>query len=218
LAAKRIQISAVLSVPFEENAYVINLQDRSDCLLVDPGFEPERIVEYLESRGLGPAAILVTHGHVDHIAGNEAIKSRWPECKIVTGVDEAAKLTDARLNLSAMFGLNILSPPADVTLRDGESYTAAGIEFRACKIAGHSSGHVVYIIEDCDPMTVLVGDVIFAGSIGRTDFPDGDFDALAAGIRANLYTLPDDTVLLPGHGPSTTVGSEKRSNPFVRAD
>ena len=87
---------------------------------------------------------------------------------------------------------------------------------RVCQIPGHSSGHVVYVIEDCDPIMVLVGDVIFAGSIGRTDFPGGDFNSLADGIRKNLYTLPDAAILLPGHGPSTTVGREKRSNPFVR--
>jgi glyoxylase-like metal-dependent hydrolase (beta-lactamase superfamily II) len=101
-------------------------------------------------------------------------------------------------------------------LEDGEIYTAAGIRMQVRVIAGHSSGHVVYLIEDCDPMTVFVGDVIFSGSIGRTDFPDGDFNQLAEGIRKILYTLPDSTILLPGHGPSTTVGEEKRSNPFVR--
>jgi hydroxyacylglutathione hydrolase len=216
LAAKIVEISLVLSVPFEENAYVVSLPERSDCLITDPGFEPENIIVHIERRGLSPAAILVTHAHADHIAGNEAIKERWPECQLVVGADEAAKLVDARSNLSAMFGLKIVSPPADVTLRDGECYTAAGITVKACQIPGHSSGHMVYIIDDCNPIIVLVGDVIFAGSIGRTDFPDGDFDTLAEGIRKNLYALPDTTILLPGHGPETTVGREKRSNPFVR--
>jgi glyoxylase-like metal-dependent hydrolase (beta-lactamase superfamily II) len=135
---------------------------------------------------------------------------------LAIGAAEAQKLTDPGLNLSAMFGFKMVSPPADVTLQDGEFYTAAGINMRVRTIAGHSSGHMVYLIEDCDPVMVFVGDVIFAGSIGRTDFPDGDFNQLADGIRKILYTLPDSTVLLPGHGPKTTVGVEKRSNPFVR--
>ena len=216
LQLNKINITRILSIPFEENAYVAQLPGRTDCLIVDPGLEPEKIIDYLERRGLTPAAILITHAHSDHIAGNEALKNRWPECRLAIGAAEAPKLTNPHLNLSAMFGLNLVSPPADVTLEEGEIYTAAGIRTQIRTIAGHSSGHVVYLIEDCDPNIVFVGDVIFAGSIGRTDFPDGDFEQLAEGIRKKLYTLPDFTILLPGHGPSTTVGKEKRGNSFVR--
>jgi glyoxylase-like metal-dependent hydrolase (beta-lactamase superfamily II) len=216
LASEKIEITPILSIPFEENAYVAHLPDSTDCLIVDPGFEPEKIIDYLERRGLIPTVILITHAHSDHIAGNEAIKNRWPECQLAIGAAEAPKLIDPRLNLSAMFGLKLVSPPADVTLEDGEFYTAAGIGLQIRAIPGHSSGHVVYMLENCDPIMVFVGDVIFAGSIGRTDFPDGDFNQLADGIRKILYALPDSTILLPGHGPTTTVGREKRGNPFVR--
>ena len=216
LAANKIEITPILSIPFEENAYVAHLPDSTDCLIVDPGFEPEKIIDYLERRGLIPSAILITHAHSDHIAGIEAIKNRWPECQLAIGAANAPKLTDPRLNLSAMFGLNLVSPQADVTLEDGELYTAAGIGLQIRAIPGHSSGHVVYLIEESDPRMVFVGDVIFAGSIGRTDFPGGDFNQLADGIRKILYALPDSAILLPGHGPTTTVGREKRGNPFVR--
>jgi glyoxylase-like metal-dependent hydrolase (beta-lactamase superfamily II) len=108
-----------------------------------------------------------------------------------------------------------VSPPADELLRDGDTVTAAGLDFEVLAIPGHSAGHVVYLWRGGDPMLAFVGDVIFAGSIGRSDFPDGDFDLLTSGIRSKLFTLPDATVLLPGHGPSTTVGREKRTNPFV---
>ncbi len=216
MTLNKINITRILSIPFEENAYIAHLPGKRDCLIVDPGMEPDKIIDYLERRALIPSNILITHGHSDHIAGNEALKNRWPECHIVIGADEAPKLTDPRLNLSAMFGLRLVSPPADVALKEGEFYTAAGIRMQIRTIPGHSSGHAVYLIQDCDPLMVFVGDVIFAGSIGRTDFPDGDFDQLAEGIRNILYALPDSTILLPGHGPSTTVGEEKRSNPFVR--
>jgi hydroxyacylglutathione hydrolase len=216
LTPNKINITQILSVPFEENSYIAQLPDRKDCLIVDPGLEPEKIIDHLERRGLYPVAVLNTHGHSDHIAGNEALKNRWPDCHLAIGAAEAPKLTDPQLNLSATFGFRLVSPPADVTLQDGEYYTAAGIRMQIRSIPGHSSGHVVYLIEDCEPMMVFVGDVIFAGSIGRTDFPDGDFEQLAEGIRTKLYTLPDSTILLPGHGPTTTVGEEKRSNPFVR--
>ena len=217
MLSNKINITPIVSIPFEENAYIAHLLDRKDCLIVDPGLEPEKIIDYLERRGLLPSAILITHGHSDHIAGNDAIKARWPESQLVIGASEAAKLTDPKSNLSAMFGFRLVSPPADVTVQDGEIFTAAGIRVLIRSTPGHSIGHVVYIIEDTDPKIVFVGDVIFAGSVGRTDLVDGDFDQLADGIRTKLYTLPDSTILLPGHGPSTTVGEEKRSNPFVRA-
>jgi hydroxyacylglutathione hydrolase len=218
LTFSKIHITRILSIPFEENAYVAQLPGRKDCLIVDPGLEPDKIIDHLEKKNLFPAAILNTHGHSDHIAGNRALKNRWPECVLAIGAAEAPKLTDPQSNLSAMFGLPLLSPPADVTLNDGDNYIAAGIRLTIREIPGHSSGHVVYLLEDCNPMMVLVGDVIFAGSIGRTDFPDGDFQQLAEGIRTKLFILPDNTILLPGHGPSTTVGEEKRSNPFVRPE
>jgi hydroxyacylglutathione hydrolase len=216
LMPSNLSITQILSTPFEENAYIAGLPDRTDCFVVDPGLEPKKIIDYLESRGLTPAAILITHGHSDHIAGNDALKSRWPDCHLAIGADEASKLTDPRLNLSSMFGFRLISPKADDVLQDGETYTVAGINVKTLKIPGHSAGHVVYLIEDCNPMMVFVGDVIFAGSIGRTDLADGDFEQLANGIRTKLYTLPDSTILLPGHGPSTTVGEEKLTNPYVR--
>ena len=211
----QIQLTRILSVPFEENTYVAHLEGRRDCLVVDPGLEPEKTIDYLETQDLVPAAILNTHGHGDHIGGNAALKGRWPQCPLVIGSVEAPKLTDPTLNLSAAFGDRVLSPPADATVDEGDVYSAAGFDLRVLLIPGHSSGHVVYLWEDHQPPLAFVGDVIFAGSIGRTDFPDGDFQQLKTGIHAKLFSLPEETVLLPGHGPQTTVGQEKRTNPFV---
>ncbi len=215
---EQFKLSTIVSMPFGENTYIARLLGRTDCLVIDPGLEPESIIDSLDSLGLEPAAILNTHGHGDHIGGNAALKRRWPDAPLVIGTAEAEKLTDATLNLSDTMGVPILSPPADVTVDDGDTYSAAGFDLKVKAVPGHSRGHVIYVCSDRQPTIAFVGDVIFAGSIGRTDFPDGDFRQLEAGIRNQIYTLPDDTILLSGHGPETTVGQEKRSNPFVRPE
>jgi glyoxylase-like metal-dependent hydrolase (beta-lactamase superfamily II) len=211
----RLQIASIVSLPFAENTYVLHLEGRDDCVVIDPGLEPAKILGYLERAGLTPAAILITHGHGDHIGGNAALKERWPNCPLLIGAGDAPKLTDAELNLSAGFGVAVTSPPADGLLREGDVYEAAGMAFEVRETPGHSIGHVIFIYRS-EPTEVFGGDVLFAGSVGRVDIPDGDFEVLAQSIRTKLYTLPDDTIVLPGHGPTTTVGREKRTNPFVR--
>ena len=208
-------IATIISAPFAENSYIAHFEGRDDCLVFDPGFEPEKIFDLLDQYRLTPAALMITHGHADHIVGNAPMKERWPACPIVIGRAEAPKLTSAALNLSAGFGAPITSPPADVLLDEGETYRAAGFELEARLIPGHSSGHMVFIARTLKPIYVFGGDVIFAGSIGRTDFPGGSFDALADGIHQKLFTLPDDTVIFPGHGPATTVGAERKWNFYL---
>lgn len=209
------RLAAIVSAPFEENTYVAWFEGRDDCLVVDPGLEPDRILDFLEEQKLTPGAILITHGHSDHIGGNESLKQRFPSCPIVIGRGDAPKLTDPRLNLSAAFGAYLVSPPADLLLDEGDIYQAAGFDLEVREIPGHSSGHVVFIWHQSDPKLVFGGDVLFAGSVGRTDFPDGSFEQLAEGIHAKLFTLPGDTQVLPGHGPTTTIEHEVRTNPFV---
>lgn len=213
--SETFQLETIVSKLFGENSYVAWLMGRNDCLVIDPGLEPQTIFAAIDRHHLTPAAILNTHGHADHIAGNRDMKDRWPECPLVIGTGDAAKLGDAQLNLSAPFGLALTSPPADVELTDGATYQAAGFALDVYEIPGHSVGHVVFVWKDHQPVIVFGGDVLFAGSIGRTDFPDGDFDALARGIHEKLFTLPDETIVLSGHGPATTIGQEKQSNPFV---
>jgi glyoxylase-like metal-dependent hydrolase (beta-lactamase superfamily II) len=212
-----LQIGCVESLPFGENTYIAYFPQRDDCLVVDPGFEPEAIIDYLAQHSLTPAAIVCTHGHSDHIAGNRALKQRWPACPLVIGAGDAEKLIRPELNLSAAFGLALTSPPADRTLREGERFTAAGIELEVFETPGHSVGHIVLVCKQIQPWRVFGGDVLFAGSIGRTDFPDGSFDALRRAIHEKLFTLPDVTIVHPGHGSETTIGREKRTNPFVGA-
>lgn len=210
-----LKIGVVVSAPFDENTYIAHLPGRTDCIVFDPGFEPDAICAYLSEHGLTPAAIVCTHGHSDHIAGNGALKQRWPQCPLVIGVGDAEKLVNPALNLSAAFGYYLVSPPADQVLREGERYFAAGIELDVLEAPGHSIGHIVLVCKQVDPWHVFGGDVLFAGSIGRTDFPDGSFEDLQNAIHTKLFTLPDEAVVLPGHGPTTNIGKEKRTNPFV---
>src|SRR5262249_54355722 len=163
--------------------------------------EPEKIFEYLTQQKLTPAALMITHGHADHIGGIDPMKARWPDCPIVIGRNEAPKLTSAELNLSAGFGMPVTTTPADILLDAGDVYRAAGFELEVREIPGHSSGHVVFIWKQGEPMVAFVGDVIMAGSVGRCDFPDGSFPQLASGIAKKLFDLPDSTILLSGHGP-----------------
>lgn len=209
------QLATIVSHLFEQNGYVVWLQGRDDCVVIDPGLEPEKIIQHIEQKGLTPAAILNTHGHSDHIGGNTALKKRWPSCPLVIGAADAPKLTDPWLNLSASYGVPLVSPAADVTVKDGDNYEAAGFRWQVRSIPGHTTGHVVFLWEGQEPPVVFVGDVIFAGNIGRTDFPDGNHRELILGIRSKLFTLPDETILMPGHGEPTTVGAEKQDNPFA---
>lgn len=211
-------IVTIESQPFAENSYVLHVAGRTDAVVVDPGFEPALIFEYLADHGLSLAAILNTHGHVDHIAGNQAMKKAHPAAPIVIGAADAIMLTDADENLSGPFGMPITSPPADRMVSHGDSLEFAGLTFDVRFTPGHSPGHIVFLVRGSRPLMVLGGDVLFRGGIGRTDFPKGSFEQLAASIREQLYALPDHTVVYPGHGPVTTVGHEKRTNPFVTSD
>ncbi|MDC0934664.1 MBL fold metallo-hydrolase [Pirellulales bacterium] len=220
----QLDILTVTSELFGENCYILHLNSPADsaetaetaCLVVDPGLDPEAILETLDHRGLVPRAILCTHGHADHIAGNAAMKARWPDCPLIIGEGDAPKLGDPVANLSAGFGVGLTSPPADQTVAEGDELDLAGICLTVAETPGHSSGHVVFVARDLQPMVIVGGDVLFAGSIGRSDFPDSDPEALVQSIRAKMYCLPDDALVLTGHGPITTIGQEKRTNPFVR--
>jgi glyoxylase-like metal-dependent hydrolase (beta-lactamase superfamily II) len=213
--AAALRIRSVVSMPFQENTYVVGLPGRADVLVIDPGLEPDLIFDLLERERLIPAAILNTHGHADHIGGNEALKARFPGAPLVIGAEEERLLQDPEANLSAPFGFPIVSPAADRLVREGDVVEAAGIRLEVLDIPGHSPGHVVFVYR-ADPPVVFGGDVLFREGIGRSDFPGGNGRLLLDGIRTKLYRLPPDTVVYPGHGPETTVAHEKRFNPFVR--
>lgn len=214
--AEPLEIRTITTQPmyFEENAYLVWLPESRSALVIDPGLEPELILDALRQHDLNLVGILNTHGHADHIGGNAALKQTFPAAPLLIGVGDEIMLSSARANLSAHLGFNIVSPPADRTLREGDVVELAGLRLEVLDIPGHSPGHIVYLWRG-PSMVVFGGDVLFRGSIGRSDFPGGDGDLLIRGIRDKLFPLPDDTVVYPGHGPVTTIGREKRANPFA---
>jgi len=201
-------------MPFAENTYVVWRSGRRDALVIDPGLEPESIMDFLEREQLRPDALLNTHGHGDHIGGNALLKQAFPDAPLIIGANEQHMLTDANANLSAPFGMPIVSPPADRLVQEGDSIEAAGIRLEVLDVPGHSPGHVVFVVRE-NPLVVFGGDVLFREGIGRYDLPGGDGQLLLNGIRGKLFALPDNTVVYPGHGPVTTIGHEKSSNPYL---
>jgi hydroxyacylglutathione hydrolase len=211
-----LHLFTVESMPFAENTYVVWRPGRADAVVIDPGFEPEPVLAKLRDEGLTPAVILNTHGHVDHIAGNAALKEAFPDAPLVIGAGDAAMLTDPMRNLSGLSGMAITSPPADRLVTEGDVVEAAGLRLEVLDIPGHSPGHVVYLLRDEEPPVVFGGDVLFRGSIGRTDLPGGNHQQLIASITDKLLPLGDDVAFICGHGPTSTIGQERATNPFLQ--
>ena len=214
MSANGYWIEPVESAPFAEVSYLLWLDGNSEALVVDPGFEPDAILSIVRREHLEIVAILNTHGHVDHIAGNAEMKRAFPAAPLVIGRNEASLLSDPQLNLSLAFGGGFTSPPAEVLLDEGETYQAGGFSFEILEIPGHSPGSIVYLCKQFAPAFAFGGDVLFAGSVGRTDL-GGNTKILLEGIKSKLLTLPEDTVIYPGHGSVFTIAREKKHNPFV---
>lgn len=195
---------------FEENCYLVYHPGHQDTLLVDPGEDAERFLAEASSRGRTISAIWLTHAHIDHIQGVGAVKAATGAPILLHPKDRT--LYDNLPQQGLWFGLQLPAPPPpDTALSHGQILQLGPVRFEVRHAPGHSAGHVVFV---CDGM-VLGGDVLFAGSIGRTDLPGGNFETLITSIRSELLTLPDETVVHPGHGPGTTIGQERRSNPFL---
>jgi len=198
---------------FLSMSYVAAAEGGREAVVIDPGEGPEPILEYLAAESLTAAAILNTHGHGDHIAGNTAVKAAFPDAPILIGEADAPMLTDPTANLSALFGLSFVSPPANRLLRDGERVELAGLGIECRLVPGHSPGQMIFYLPA--EGVCFCGDTVFAGSIGRSDFPGGDAAVLQEAIRGRILSLPPETRLYPGHGPPTTVGREAAANPFL---
>ncbi len=195
--------------PLEVNCYLVVDPATRKALLVDPGAQPERIFEWCALHRAEVCLILNTHGHGDHIGANGPLKERF-HVPLAIHPEDADCLPDPFVNLSAYFD-PVTSPPADILLEPGTHVAWEGPPVHILHTPGHSPGSVSFHGDGW----VISGDVLFQGSIGRTDFPRCDPIALQASIRDRLMSLPEETVVYPGHGPTTTIGREKRTNPFL---
>lgn len=207
--------------PFETNCYLVYPAAAPapgaarPCWIVDASFEPQAMIDRARELGLTPELLILTHAHVDHIAGVNEVLDSFPGLPVVVHEAERRWLADPALNLGLPIGMMITARGPDRTAGEGDMLTLGGREWRVLHTPGHSPGGIT--LYNAADGVALVGDALFAGSIGRTDFPGSDARTLAQSIRAKLYTLPDQTIIYPGHGPQSTIGAEKRTNPFVRA-
>lgn len=195
---------------FEVNSYLVYPENARQALLVDAGEEPEIILEEIRRLDLELVYLVNTHGHADHVAGNRLIIEATGASLLIHQAD-VPFLSNPILNLSNFVGMKVTSPPANRILQEGEVIALADLVFNVLHTPGHTPGHITLLSGN----HAFVGDVIFHGSVGRTDFPGSSGEQLITSIHNRIYTLPDDTILYPGHGPVTRVGDEKYSNPFV---
>ena len=194
------------------NCYIAHNEADNTCLVTDPGDEGEKLKDILESHNFKVQAILLTHGHSDHIGAVQTLVDAY-HVPVYIHEGDVACLTDAEVNLSAPHGRPITALVDDVRyVKEGDTISLGDTTFTVIETPGHTPGGVCYYTEG----TLLAGDTLFQGSVGRTDFPNGNFEQLSKGIKEKLYTLPDDTKVYPGHGGQTTIGEEKQYNPFVR--
>jgi hydroxyacylglutathione hydrolase len=198
---------------YQTNCYVLRSgRAAGDCLVIDPGLEPERLIDFLEEYHLNPVAVLLTHGHIDHIAGIPVLREQFGGTKVLIHELDAEMLTEPQTNLSVMAGMTFRTEPQDVALGEGDVIEQAGVKLAVIHTPGHTPGGICLYSQDAG--VAFVGDTLFASSIGRTDFPGGSMSQLLDSVKKKLFTLPDETKVYPGHGPATTIAHEKAHNPF----
>ena len=195
---------------FGTNTYLVWDENSRQAMIIDPAAPDSILIEDIQNLKLDLKYIINTHGHGDHIAGNQLIKDSFPAPLCIHEAD-AAKLMDVKLNFSEFWNADIVSPPADVLFEDGDKITLGNHEVIVIYTPGHSQGSICLLVEGI----LFSGDTLFSKGIGRTDLTGGNYEMLISSIKYKLFKLPDETVVLPGHGPDTTIRKEKRENPFV---
>ncbi|HLB38571.1 MAG TPA: MBL fold metallo-hydrolase [Gemmatimonadales bacterium] len=206
----RLDVITLTNGAFAQNCYILVDRDARDAVIVDPGEEADLFLRRIATERVTLKAVWLTHSHADHILGVAHVVE-------TTGVPlylhpDDRPLYDALPQQSAWLGLTPnVPPPPDQVLAHGIRLSLGGLTFEVRHVPGHSPGHVAFVGHG----VAVVGDALFAGSIGRTDLPGGDAETLLTSIREQLLTLPDGTIVYPGHGPATTIGAERRGNPFL---
>lgn len=199
--------------PYQQNCTLLWCNETKEAALVDPGGDLDRLEAAVQQQGVRLTQILLTHGHLDHVGGTAALAKKY-QLPVIGPHKEDLFWIEQLPEMAQMMGF----PPAeafvpDRWLENGDTVTVGAVSLQVLHCPGHTPGHVVFI--DAESRLASVGDVLFQGSIGRTDFPRGDHDTLIRSIREQLWPLGDDVRFIPGHGPMSTFGQERASNPFV---
>lgn len=209
--------------PFQQNTRLLACEDSRKAICIDPGEESSELVDHITTEGLTLQAIALTHGHLDHVGGVAALSRSFPDAEVILhaddedlyyGLPQQPLLMGIQPHQMAALGFDYEVPPK-LTRNwvDGEIYELGSLRFKVLHCPGHTRGHVV--LAEVTEEKVFVGDCLFAGSIGRTDLPGGNYDQLIDSITRNIISLGDDFIVYSGHGPETTVGTERVSNPFL---
>ena len=193
------------------NCYLVVNEEEKQCILIDPAVYSGEIAEQIRREGLDLRAILLTHGHFDHIMGIDGFRKEFPEIPVYAHREEEALLKDASMNASLEFGRQYTFSGAAYA-EDGDVLDLAGMQFRVIHTPGHTIGGGCYYLQE--EKVLFSGDTLFRESIGRTDFPTGNGGQLMRSIREKLFTLPEETAVYPGHMERTTIGDEKKYNPY----
>jgi len=205
-------MSSVTIGPVATNCYTIINEESKEAILIDVSGNPERLLAAVKEAGAKPVALLLTHAHFDHMDATDAVRAQYPDIEVIIGENDAPLLENPSLNLSYGFMGEPVSVKADRTVYDGEELELIGIRIKCIEVPGHTIGGMCYYMPDLT--SLFDGDTLFHGSIGRSDFPTGDGDALIENIATKLFVLPSDTRVFPGHDSETTIGWEKSNNPY----
>ena len=219
-----MEIDCLILGAYQTNCYILrDSTTAKDCLLVDAGLQAGELIDFLERHKLNPVAVVLTHGHADHVAGVAVLRENFPDIKVYIHKLDAKMLTEAKSNSAVLGGLFSVRSPKDCTadiigtdvlIEEGGVVEQAGIKLKVLHTPGHTPGGIS-LYSKADGI-IFVGDTLFANSVGRADLPGGNMTQLIKGIKEKLFALPDETVVYPGHGPQTTIAQEKAHNPFLQ--
>ncbi|SNX52643.1 MBL fold metallo-hydrolase [Thermoanaerobacterium sp. RBIITD] len=205
-----LKIQRFIIGPLQSNCYVVVDPDTKECVVIDPGEPINEIPDYIIKNGYKPKYVLLTHGHLDHIGGVDFLRDRF-DVKVCISEDDSKMLSDPHLNLSMMDFERIVVKPADILLKDGDVLKFGDKKINVIHTPGHTPGGSCFRIGE----VCFTGDTLFNGSIGRTDFPGGNYNDIMESIKNKLFKLNDDVIICPGHGETSTIGYEKTENPFL---